>query len=150
MTPFFLNMIESNRMKDEHRKEEEYLLLKNSPNQQHHCVGFDMPTAKEAYEHFRLESVWNYGDSCNGHYLHTWDDGGRSLCICRACKGLVLVQSSQYHGMDNDDYYTDFFPVDSVQEAEKLNELYGGFNIETEWKGKKVFVSNGHVSPNFR
>ena len=47
-------------------------------------------------------------------------------------------------------YYTDYIPVDSAQEAEQLNELYGGWAIEKKWNGKKVFVSNGHVTPNYR
>lgn len=136
----------------EQRKKEQYELLKRSPNEQHHCVGFDLPTAAEAFEHFQgmLEEVWDYGDMCNGHCLHTWDDGGRKLYRCRNCGGLILVQESEYHGEENDDHYTDYFPVDSVQEAEQLNELYGGWAIEKEWNGKKVFVSKGHVVPNYR
>ncbi|MBR1517727.1 MAG: hypothetical protein IJ620_06265 [Bacteroidales bacterium] len=133
-------------------KKKHYELLKKFPNDQHHCIGFDLPTAAEAFEHFRgmLEELWDYGDMCNGHCLHTWDDGGRKLYRCRNCGGLILVQKSEYHGEENDDYYTDYFPVDSVQEAERLNELYGGWAIEKEWNGKKVFVSNGHVTPYFR
>lgn len=136
----------------ERRKKEHYELLKKHPDNHHHCVGFDLPTAAEAYDHFHgmLEELWDYGDMCNGHCLHTWDDGGRKLYLCHDCGGLVLVQKSEYHGQENDDYYTDYFPVDSVQEAEQLNELYGGWAIEKEWKGKKVFVSKGHVTHNFR
>ncbi len=136
----------------ERRKKEHYILLKASPDKHRHCVGFDLPTAEDAYEHFHglLEEIWDYGDECNGHYLHTWDDGGRKLCLCHDCYGFVLVQKSEHHGPKSDDYYTDYFPVDTIQEAEQLNELYGGFDIETKWNGKKVFVSNGHVSPNYR
>lgn len=143
----------SETIKDlEHRKKEQYELLKRFPDEQHHCVGFDLPTATEAYDHFHgmLEELWDYGDMCNGHCLHTWDDGYRKLCRCRVCGGLVLQQRSEYHGPENDDYYTDYFPVDSVQEAEQLNEHFGGFEIETKWDGKKVFVSKGHVTLNFR
>lgn len=134
------------------RKKEHYELLKEHPNNHHHCVGFDLPTATEAFEHFNgmLEELWDYGDMCNGHCLHTWDDGGRKLYLCHECGGLVLVQKSECHGLGNDDYYTDYIPVDSAQEAERLNELYGGWAIEKEWNGKKVFVSNGHVTPNYR
>lgn len=136
----------------ERRKREHYDLLKKYPNDQHHCVGFDLPTAAEAYQHFHgmLEELWDYGDKCNENDLHTWDDGGRKLWRCHDCGGLVLVQKSEYHGQENDDYYTDYIPVDSVQEAEQLNELYGGWAIEKEWNGKKVFVSNGHVTPDYR
>lgn len=136
----------------ERRKREHYYLLKKHPNDQHHCIGFDLPTAAEAFEHFggMLEEIWDYGDMCNGHFLHTWDDGGRKLYRCRNCGGLILNQRSEYHGLEDDDLYTDYFPVDSVQEAEQLNELYEGVAIEKEWNGKKVFVSNGHVTHNYR
>lgn len=131
----------------ERRKKEHYELLMKYPNHQHHCMGFDLPTAAEAYEHFHglLEELWDYGDKCNENYLHTWDDGGRKLCLCHDCGGLVLVQKSEYHGQENDDYYTDYFPVDSVQEAEQMNYLYSGYDLETKWKGKKVLVTNGKV-----
>ena len=33
--------------------------------------------------------------------------------------------------------------------AEQLNELYGGFEIEMKWKGKKVLFSNGHMSSKY-
>ena len=114
----------------------------------HHCLGFDLPTAQEAFEHFRgqLTVLKDYGDMCNGHCLHTWDDGKRLLCQCSACGGLVLVQQSECHIFDYDDYYTDYFPVDSPEEAEQLNEKYGGFAIEMEWDGKKVFYTNGNVT----
>lgn len=135
----------------ERRKKEHYLLLKASSDKHRHCVGFDLPTAEDAYEHFHglLEEIWDYGDECNGHYLHTMDDGGRKLCLCHDCYGFVLVQKSEYHGPNGDDYYIDYFPVDTIQEAERLNELYGGFDIEMKWNGKKVLVSNGTVSPNY-
>jgi len=32
----------------------------------------------------------------------------------------------------------------------EYHRLYGGWAIEKEWNGKKVFVSNGHVTPNYR
>lgn len=134
------------------RKKEHYELLKEHPNNHHHCVGFDLPTATEAFEHFNgmLEELWDYGDMCNGHYLHTWDDGYRKLYLCHECGGLILKQRSEYHGQQDDDLYIRYFPVDSVQEAEQLNELYGGFELEMKWKGKKVFVTNGKVQPNYR
>ena len=114
----------------------------------HHCVGFDLPTVQEAFEHFRgqLTVLKDYGDMCNGHCLHTWDDGKRLLCQCSECGGLVLVQQSECHIFDYDDYYTDYFPVDSPEEAEQLNEKYGGFAIEMEWEGKKIFYTNGNVT----
>ena len=106
-----------------------------------------MLTSEVAFEHFKglLEEIWNYGDTCNGHYLHTWDDGGRKLFRCRDCGGLVMVQEGEYHSPENDDYYVDYFPVDSVQEAEQLNEKYGGFDLEMKWPDLKILVSNGQL-----
>ena len=124
------------------------MAIVDSTQQTYSCKGFDLPTAKEAYEHFHgnLTMICDYGDKCNGHYLHTWDDGKRLLCRCDACGGLVLVQESEYHGDECDDYYTDYFPVASPQQAELLNEEYGGFQLEQEWKDKAVFSTNGHIS----
>ena len=114
----------------------------------YHCKGFDLPTADEAFEHFsgHLSKIKDYGDWCNGHWLHTCDDGKRILCRCSACGGLVLVQSSDYHGMGDDVYYADYFPVDTPEEAERLNEIYDGGEIELKWKGKVVFYTNGKIT----
>ena len=124
------------------------IIYMNNTQPTYPCKGFDLPTVKEAYEHFagKLIAECDYGDKCNGHYLHTWDDGKRLLCRCKACGGLVLVQQSEYHGDESDDYYTDYFPVHSKQEAEQLNETYGGWQMEQEWKEKWVATTNGHVS----
>ena len=112
-----------------------------------HCEGFDLGTVREAYEHFRghLVLVKDYGDVCNGHCLHAWDDGWRRLYRCTVCGGLVLVQQSEFHGYEHDDYYTDYFPVDSEDEAQQLNEKYGGFDLEMSWKGKRVFLNKGKL-----
>ena len=98
------------------------------------CIGFNMKDASEAYRHMDLECVEDYGDFAYGHQLHTWDDGKRLLCRCRACGGYVLVQKSEFHDMaDGDDsYYRDLFPVDSPEEAEELNRKYDGFSIESK------------------
>lgn len=121
---------------------------KTKVSETHHCIGFDMPTANEAFNHFagHLVVLEKYGDMCNEHTLHTWDDGYRELCQCTACGGLILYQRSEYHGLEDDDLYSDFFPVDSPEEAKQLNETYGGFAIETKWPGKKIFLTNGKIS----
>lgn len=136
------------RKRDDELRSEEMKMLGKPIQFTYHCKGFDLLTAEEAFEHFRghLSKVKDYGDMCNGHCIHTWDDGKRILCRCSACGGLVLVQESEYHGTDSDDYYTDYFPVDTPEEAEQLNETYGGFDIETNWKGKKIFLTKGQVT----
>ena len=110
----------------------------------YHCKGFDLESAKDTYKHFRgkLFLLRDYGDVCNGHCLHSWDDGWRRLYRCLACGGLILVQRSEFHDDDYDDYYTDYFPVDSEEEAQKLNEEYGGYDLEIAWTGKGVFLKN--------
>ena len=98
------------------------------------CIGFRMKDASEAYRHMDLELVEEYGSSAYGNILHTWDEGERFLCRCKACGGYVLVQDSEYHDMSGGDdcYYTDYFPVDSPEEAGELNRKYNGFDIEFE------------------
>ena len=53
------------------------------------CIGFTMKDVAAAYEHMEFELVEAYGDFAYGHYLHTWDDGGRSLFRCKNCGGYV-------------------------------------------------------------
>ena len=113
----------------------------------HHCIGFDLEDAGEAFGHFsgQLEIVENYGDRCAGHFLHTWDDGCRILYRCKACGGYVLEQRSEFHSFsDNssDGYYKDYFPVSGPEEAEELNERYSGFEIEREFEGRYLLRNN--------
>ena len=111
------------------------------------CIGFTMKDVAAAYEHMEFELVEAYGDSAYGHYLHTWDDGGRSLFRCRNCGGYVLAQKSEYHGLSDDDsYYRDYFPVDSPQEADELNRKYNGFEIENRFPEKYIMWTNGELS----
>jgi len=135
------------KKQDKELNEKETAMLESIMQESYPCKGFDMPTAEDAYGHFHgnLNMVIDYGDFCNGHYLHTWDDGARRLCRCSACGGLVLVQDSEYHGPE-DNYYIDFFPVRSHMEAKHLNETYGGLLIEQEWKGKSVFYRDGKIT----
>ena len=105
------------------------------------CKAFEMSDKNEKREHLRkLEIVENYGDMCNGHTLHTWDDGCRILKRCPECDALVLCQYSEFHSGGHDDYYDDYFSVDSREEALALNEKYNGFQIEMEYKGKKILL----------
>ena len=98
-----------------------------------------MDGREEQYEHLRkLIKLEDFGDYCNGHYLHTWDDGHRYLCICPECDALVLVQFSEFHGCE-DSYYKDFFSVSSREEAIFLNENYDGYEIENNWDLKRIY-----------
>lgn len=103
------------------------------------CRAFQTDDREIQNEHLsRLIKIEEYGDVCNGHFLHTWDDGHRFLCKCPLCNALVLVQSSEFHGY-GDDYYKDYFPVGSKKEAERLNKHYDGWQMERIYKGKRIY-----------
>lgn len=105
------------------------------------CKAFEMSDRNKQLEHLQqLVKIENFGDYCNGHYLYTWDEGYRCLCKCPECDALILVQISEFHGYE-DSYYKDYFAVKSRNEAITLNELYDGWQIEKDYKGKKIFRS---------
>lgn len=109
------------------------------------CEAFLMDDVQKAWEHMDYEIVKDYGDRCNGHFLHTWDEGKRLLGKCKNCGGYVLVQRSEFHGMD-DDYYRDYFPVSSPEEAAELNRKYDGFAIEKQFEERYLKSTNGALS----
>ena len=98
------------------------------------CVGFSMEDAEKAYEHMDKELVKDYGYICGKNILHTWDDGHRALLRCKNCGGYILFQFSEFHGMDDDCYYVDYFPVTGPKEAQEINEKYNGENVEEEFR----------------
>ena len=59
----------------------------------------------------------------------------------------MLVQSSEFHSFTDapDGYYTDFFPVSSLEEADELNKKYDGFAIEREFEGRYLMETNGYL-----
>ena len=102
----------------------------------HPCIGFKEDRAIDAFNHFmgNLERVEDYGDRCEGHFLHTWDDGYRRLLRCRACGGYLLLQSSEFHGFrDDDSYYSDYFPVSGPEEAAERR----GMTVSEMFVGKE-------------
>jgi hypothetical protein len=104
--------------------------------------------ANEAWNNFDYEIIENYGDEFHNldgtvkHHLHMWDDGGRRLVRCRKCGALFLQQHSEFHGMDDDAYYTDYFPVCGRDEALTYNEKYNGFNLEDCYRGTFLSCTN--------
>ncbi len=103
------------------------------------CKAFKMNDKIEQYNHLsQLVKLEEFGDYCNGHYLHTWDDGHRCLCKCPECDALILIQISEFHGYD-DSYYKDYFAVSSREEAVSLNKKYDGWQIEKEYDGKRIY-----------
>jgi tetratricopeptide (TPR) repeat protein len=114
------------------------------------CCIFSFPDADAAARNFDFEIVESYGDAyrdCHGkvvHYLHTWDDGDRTLIRCRKCGALLLRQDSEIHDMSygNDSYYTRLVPVESRDEALAYNKKYSGYALENEYKGVEMWDSS--------
>ena len=107
------------------------------------CIAYNMKDVLEAWKHMKCEVVEDYGRKAYGHYLFVWDEGGRILLRCKNCGGYVLRQDSEFHGMEDDDYYTDFFFVDSPEEADELNRKYSGEEIEFEYSDRFLMYDNG-------
>ena len=113
------------------------------------CVAFNMKDAKEALRHIRnnWEFIEDYGDEKYGHFLFTCDDGKRILGKCKKCDQLFLLQKSEYHDFSggDDSYYSDYFAVSSVKEADELNRQYNGDRIEFDYDKKWLCVSDGEA-----
>lgn len=135
------------RIPDENpiRKRQSSVKPKNAP-----CDAFLESDPKTAYDHMKLKMLVDYGDCKNGKVLHVWDEGGRRLCRCTVCGGLVLVQDSEFHSFTDEDdgYYTDFVPVSSEEEADRINEKYNGRDLETESGIRFLCETNGNLSWN--
>ncbi len=62
--------------------------------------------------------------------------------------GYILIQNSEFHSFsDNtdDSYYTDYFFLESAEEADELNARYDGFEIERKYKQKYLCITNGRL-----
>lgn len=108
------------------------------------CIGFQMEDIHDALRHMKTVTVREYGDMAYGHLLHTWDDGERLLVKCVNCGGYFMIQHSEFHSFSGDDsYYTDYFPVESEEEADELNRKYDGFEIEEKFPGRYIIADLG-------
>ncbi|MBR2809716.1 MAG: hypothetical protein IKE33_05830 [Erysipelotrichaceae bacterium] len=94
---------------------------------------------QRSFNERNLEFIEYYGSECNGHSLHTWEEGGRSLYRCKKCGGYVLRQYSEIHQPDKT--YIDYFPVRDKNHAKEVNEKYDGWTIERDYPYKKVFYT---------
>jgi len=110
------------------------------------CIAFKEHDVVKAWNHMDYDVVADYGDYAYGHYLHCWDDGKRFLAKCRNCGGYILIQKSEYHGMRDDDYYTDYFPVEGAEDAETFNRRYDGFAMEQNFTERYIKKTNHHLS----
>ena len=106
----------------------------------HPCIAFSMEDAEEAYKHIEKERVKDYGARCVDSILHTWDDGQRLLMRCKKCGGFFLLQVSEFHGVEEDRYFQDLFPVTGPNEARIINETYDGEKIELEFHHRWMII----------
>lgn len=102
------------------------------------CCTFLQADAQMAGENMEVEVVRNYGDD---DYL--FDDGYRRLHRCKKCGCYIFTQHSEFHGMDRDDYYTDYYPVATIEEGDWINEHYGVGKLEQEFPGRYLKKTNG-------
>ena len=109
----------------------------------HPCIAFSMEDAEEAYQHINGERVKDYGHQCGNNILYTWDDGQRLLMRCKNCGGYYLLQISEFHGVEEDRYDQDLFPVAGPNEAWTINETYDGERIESEFP-RRWMITDGH------
>ena len=111
------------------------------------CCLFDFDDAQTAYDHMEMEFVFFYGAAYYNpkgrleHYLHTWDEGARSLVKCKKCGAFFLVQDSEYHGRE-DSYYTDWYQVEGEKEAERLNAMFDGYALESRYHAPWIKKTN--------
>ena len=93
------------------------------------CSAFFMEDPAQAYAHLDAFGTVarRYGSSAHGHDLYVWDDGSRYLLHCSACDAFILVQRSEYHGME---------------EADELNRRYDGYAIEQAFPRRYLMKTN--------
>ena len=112
------------------------------------CSAFALPTPEEARSHMELEMIRDFGSFAYGHPLYAWDDGKRMLARCRTCGGTVLIQKSEFHSFSDfsdDGYYTDYFPVKGLADAERWNRRCDGFALESKFPSRYLCVTNGRL-----
>lgn len=97
--------------------------------------------AQTAGDGMAVETVRDYGDG-----KHMFDDGWRRLFRCRKCGCLMLAQHSEFHGFEDDDCYTDYFPVASAAEADRIHEISGPMDIENEISDRFLRRVNGRYT----
>ena len=88
------------------------------------------------FDEWNLEFIKDYGSTCNGHELYTWDEGDRSLYRCRKCGAYVLQQYSEIHMPDAT--YIDYYPVRDDAHAQEVNRQYNGWTLERDYPYRGV------------
>ena len=107
------------------------------------CHIFEVRDPQSIPRTFHYDVIEDYGDWCNGHFLHTWDDGKRMLVRCKTCGAYVLVQQSEFHSFTDalDSHYMTYVAVSGPEEAHELNSKYSGFELERDYNGKCIMAA---------
>ena len=105
------------------------------------CCTFYQQDAQLAAKSMDLSWVKGYGDEG-----YVFDEGGRTLYRCKKCGCLLLNQRSEYHGLEDDDHYCDYYPVASVEDADRIHRQYGAMVISSCTKDRYLLGTNGKYS----
>lgn len=113
------------------------------------CCIFSYEDAPTAIKHFKYEVIKDFGekvyndDGSIKHYTYMWDEGGRMVIRCKRCGAIFLHQWSEYHRFTEgaDSYYDDYFLVRDLDEAILLNNTFSVFDLETKFKGSRLWTS---------
>lgn len=95
---------------------------------------------QEDFDRMYLEHVKDYGSTCNGHDLHVFDEGDRTLYRCTLCGAYVLEQYSK--SSSSDAYCISFYPVRNEEHAEEINVKYDGAALEKDYPYKGIIINN--------
>ena len=109
------------------------------------CCLFEFYNPKDAILANCLKVITDLGSGTDNKPFYTWDDGKRTLEQCKKCGALFLVQTSEFHSFNNDGdaIYIDWFQIEDATVADRINELWSGFALETNFKGPRISYTNG-------
>jgi len=114
------------------------------------CCIFTYSDATTAVKNFNMMVVKDLGDRVLNadttlkHYTYMWDRGGRKIVCCKTCGAIFLYQWAEVD-MQNLDFedmeYQDYFQVNSIVEALRLNQEFKPYDLETNFKGLRIWNS---------
>jgi len=112
------------------------------------CCIFDYEDAPTAFKNFKYNVIKDIGktvyteDGKPKHSAHTWHSGGRKIVQCIKCGAIFVYQHSEYwpNNGDPDSYYYDYFLVDSIEQANFLNDKFDGWELERSFEGLKLWT----------
>lgn len=112
--------------------------LKNSLAGNDYCCSFGWP--KDKFEDcIEFEKI-----KCYAKVDGAPNECNRSLLKCCRCGKLFLYQMLEYNQENKDCYYKTYIQVDSIEEADKLNESLGWHNFSSN-KLPEILIHNGQA-----